>query len=739
MALIASVVPDRAGDRTLDYEVPPGLSHAAAPGARVRVSVRNREIPGTVVDVREEQPDRPLKPILGVIGEAPLVQPSLMEMARWLADYYCCPMDLALATVLPQAVRSGAVPPKSALHVTLLKAPSNEEAAKLAKRAPRQAEALRIVASEIHPLPLASLVAKSGIGAATFRALAQTGWLRISSQQVTRDPFANDTYLPTFDLPLNPSQQHALEAITEAMETCHPPQPILLHGVTGSGKTEVYLQAIRKALDAGRSALVLVPEISLTPQTVERFKARFADRQRAIAVLHSHLSAGERRDEWHRIHRGEATVVIGARSAVFAPLNNLGVLIVDEEHETSYKQEESPRYHARDVAVLRARMERCVVLLGTATPSLESWHNTVTGKYRKLELPERVDDRKMPLMRVLDMRRGKRDGDPILSPALARAIEGRLTRSEQTILFLNRRGFSTSLQCSACGDVSMCPNCSVALTFHRDAGSLACHICGCSRKAPKTCTACGDPSLRHSGIGTQKVEDAVRRLFPKARIARMDADAMSRKDAYRTTLGAFQKGETDILVGTQMIAKGLDFPNVTLVGIINADIGLHIPDFRAGERTFQLLTQVAGRAGRGDLEGEVLVQTFTPFSPSIQFAKLHDFPGFAEQELDFREKFGFPPYARMVLITLRSVSQQRADFCALTLAKKLKDNLPSGAICGESSPAPLAKAKAHHRFQISLRGPSSRALARHVHTTLGILTMPEDVFVAVDVDPINLL
>jgi primosomal protein N' (replication factor Y) len=354
-------------------------------------------------------------------------------------------------------------------------------------------------------------------------------------------------------------------------------------------------------------------------------------------------------------------------------------------------------------------------------------------------MPQRVDDRKMPLLRVLDLRRVGAGGDSILAPALTLAIESRLEKGEQVILFLNRRGFSTSLQCNACGAVCQCPNCSVALTYHRDAGSLACHICGHSQRAPKKCPACADPGIRFSGTGTQKVEDAVRRLFSKARIARMDADSMGKKNAYRETLEAFRRAEIDILIGTQMIAKGLDFPNVTLVGIVNADLGLHVPDFRAGERTFQLLTQVSGRAGRGEVEGEVFVQTFTPFSPSIQFARQHDYEGFAEQELEFRSSFGFPPFRRMVLITLRSQSLERADFCAITLAKKLKIELPEGAICGESAPAPLAKAKTYHRFQVALRGPSGRALARHVRKTLAALPMPDDVFVAVDVDPVGLL
>lgn len=735
---VAVVLPERAGDKALDYAVPEALSERVAPGSRVRIPIRSRIVAGTVVDLREEESDRRLKSISEVIGEVPLIRPRLMEMARWIADYYCCPIETAMTCVLPQVVRSGAIDAKRVAHVRLVRRIEEADWASFERRAPRQAAALRALAAESEFVPLAELAAKSGVSEATFRSLARNGHAEIQMLPVRRDPHRGEIFLPTEDLPLNECQRSALDLIVSAMDHPAEAKPILLHGVTGSGKTEVYLQAIRAALDRNRTALVLVPEISLTPQTVERFKARFSAARIEVAVMHSHLSQGERRDEWFRVHSGEARIVIGARSAVFAPLDHPGVIIVDEEHETSYKQEEAPRYNARDLAILRASREPCAVVLGSATPSLESWHNASIGKYHLATMPLRVDDRRMPILRILDMRR-LGDRNALLAPALASAITDRLGRREQTILFLNRRGYSTSMQCAACGKVCECPHCSVALTYHRDAQTLACHICGFSRVAPKKCPECSDPGIRYSGTGTQKVEDIMGKLFPKARIARMDADSMTRKNAYRETLGAFRTGDIDILIGTQMIAKGLDFPNVTLVGIINADLGLHVPDFRAGERTFQLLTQVAGRAGRGDVEGEVFVQTHTPFSPSIQFARHHDFEGFAEQELEFRASFGFPPFRRMVLITLRSPSEERASFCAETLARKLKANLPEGAVCGEGAPAPLAKAKSHYRYQVALRGPSGRSLARHVRQTLDALPMPEDVHVAVDVDPFGLL
>jgi primosomal protein N' (replication factor Y) (superfamily II helicase) len=739
MPRYARVLPDRAGDRALDYVIPEALTNSLAPGSRVRVPLRARLVLATVIEVLDASTVKSPREIHEVIGGTPLIRPRLLEIARWISEYYCCPLETAMACVLPQVVRQAKISPRRLNFVRLTRRASAEELVALARKAPRQADALRAVQEADGPRSVVELVELAGVNESVFRALERNGWVTIEAKDAARDPFSGETFLPTSDLALNTEQSLAVEAIKEAIEA--PVRPLLLFGVTGSGKTEIYLQAIRHAISLGRTALVLVPEISLTPQTVERFKARFAAAQREVAVLHSHLSAGERYDEWYRIHAGAARIVIGARSAVFAPIDRLGIIIVDEEHEGSYKQEEAPRYHARDVAVLRAQREACAVVLGSATPSLESWHNARTGKYQLLELPQRVDDRRMPVIRVLDMRKVARSpgAEALCAPSLLDAIQRRLAKAEQTILFLNRRGFSTTMLCQACGHVCKCPDCSVALTYHRDAAQLACHICGHRARAPKACPACQDSAIRHSGVGTQKVEDAMRRIFPKARVARMDADAMSRKNAYHQTLQAFKEGAIDILVGTQMIAKGLHFPNVTLVGIINADLGLHLPDFRAGERTFQLLTQVAGRAGRGELEGEVVVQTFTPFSPSIQFARHHDFEGFVDQELEFREHFGFPPFSRMILITVRARLRERAEFTTQTLVRRLREAVPENASVGETTPAPLEKARGYYRFQTTLRGPFARPLARAIQQTLAVLPLPEDVFVAVDVDPVNLL
>jgi len=491
---------------------------------------------------------------------------------------------------------------------------------------------------------------------------------------------------------------------------------------------------------------VLVPEISLTPQTVERFKARFSTGrlQTLVAVLHSHLSAGERHDEWHKIRQGRARIVIGARSAIFAPVEPLGLIVVDEEHEHTYKQEEAPRYHARDVAVVRGQMEGAVIVLGSATPSLESFYNCARGKYTLLQLPERADDKKMPVVRVVDMRQTVRGGKavPIFSPQLKEAITRRLEQKEQVILFLNRRGYSTSLQCPLCGFVAECPNCSVSLTYHRHEQKLCCHICGHIEQVPAACPneKCRNPAIRYAGLGTQKVEATLAKLFPQARVVRMDSDTMKRKEDYRRILGEFRVGKIDILVGTQMIAKGLHFPNVTLVGIIYADMALHQPDFRAGERTFQLLTQVSGRAGRGNVEGEVFVQSFTPFHPAIQFARRHDFEGFYDQELEFRQPLKYPPFSRIALLTLKGRNEEKVKFSADYLRHELDKAVGEfkDLVIAGPAPAPLMRAETYYRYQIMLRAQRMSALSQRLAGLTRALTLPEDVTLAVDVDPVDL-
>jgi len=780
--MIARVSLEIALRKEFDYSIPPGLAGQIEVGSRVQVPFGARKIFGTVTALAEESAHANLKPILKVIGAQTLVTPKVLKLARWIGEYYCCAPEIALKSVLPEAVRKEASGWRERLFVRAL--PPAGEFPKLPKR---QQEVWNII-EERRELPFQELVELAETTAATVRKLEDRGLIEIASEISERDPYAREHILPSQPLPLNPAQADALEKIKEAMnvrnEECRmknaetkpdtePTKPVssffiqpstfLLHGVTGSGKTEVYLQALAHALEQGKGAIVLVPEISLTPQTVERFKARFSSGklQTLVAVLHSHLSAGERHDEWHKIRQGRARIVIGARSAIFAPVEPLGLIIVDEEHETSYKQEEAPRYHARDVAIMRGQMENAVVVLGSATPSLESYHNCKRGKFALLELPERVDDQKMPRVRVVDMRQAAHGekGTPIFSPQLKEAITQRLEKGEQTILFLNRRGYSTSLQCPKCGYVANCPNCSLALTFHRQEQKLACHICGHVERVPSVCRneKCKNPAIRFAGTGTQRVEETLARLFPNARIKRMDADTMKRKDDYRKVLGDFRVGKTDILVGTQMIAKGLHFPNVTLVGIIYADLALHQPDFRAGERTFQLLTQVAGRAGRGDVEGEVFVQAFAPFHPAIQFARRHDFTGFYEQEMEFREQLKYPPVSRIALLTLKGRNEEKVKFSADHLKRILESKVqspkskasPGGAasdlgpwtldlIITGPAPAPLLRAETFYRYQIMLRTRAMSKLSQALAEIIRTLTLPEDVSLAVDIDPVNL-
>jgi primosomal protein N' (replication factor Y) len=757
--MIARVSLEIALRKEFDYLIPAEFAGQVDVGSRVQVPFGARKILGVVTAVAEESGRANLKPILKVIGAQTLVTPKVLKLARWIGEYYCCAPEIALKSVLPEAVRKEDAGWRERLFVRPL--PLSGEFPKLPKR---QQDVWNLF-EERREILLSELVELAGTTAATVRKLEDRGLVSITTEVSERDPYARETILATQPILVNPAQATALEKIKDAMSRSkdgglkvedgkrmsssilHPPSStFLLHGVTGSGKTEIYLQAIAHALEQGKGAIVLVPEISLTPQTVERFKARFSSGklQALVAVLHSHLSAGERHDEWHKIRQGRARIVIGARSAIFAPVEPLGLIIVDEEHEHTYKQEEAPRYHARDVAIMRGQMENAVVVLGSATPSMESFYNCKRGKFTLLELPERVDDQKMPHVRVVDMRQAMRDGKgpPLFSPQLKEAITRRLERGEQTILFLNRRGYSTSLQCPKCGHVCECPNCSIALTYHRVEQKLACHICGFVEKVPVVCPneKCKNPAIRFAGTGTQKVEEVLAKIFPQARIRRMDADTMKRKDDYRRVLGDFRTGKIDILVGTQMIAKGLHFPNVTLVGIIYADSALHQPDFRAGERTFQLLTQVAGRAGRGDIEGEVFVQAFAPFHPAIQYARRHDFVGFYEQEIEFREQLKYPPASRVALLTLKGRNEEKVKFSADHLKRELKIKLKTvkDLIVAGPAPAPLLRAENFYRYQIMLRTRAMSALSRELATITQSLALPEDVSLVVDIDPVSL-
>jgi primosomal protein N' (replication factor Y) len=614
----------------------------------------------------------------------------------------------------------------------------------LSPQARKQREILQHFIAHPDPVPVAELVRRLGAAASSVRALADKGWIALEEMEIMRDPYAGRSFGPTAPLRLTEGQSRVFEPIRRQIESSGF-GVFLLQGVTGSGKTEIYLQAIQSCLDQGREAIVLVPEISLTPQMVERFKGRFGDR---VAVLHSRLSEGERFDEWRRIASGRADVAVGARSAVFAPFKRLGLIIIDEEHESSYKQEDSPKYHARDVAIERARHHRAAVILGSATPSLESRREAEEGRIRLLRLDERIGGRPLPAVHIVDMREELRAGNrSMFSRRLHAAIGERLARREQMVLFLNRRGFSTFVMCRSCGYAVLCPHCDISLTYHRHTRSMRCHYCGYAEREVAECPRCQSPHIRYFGTGTQRVEEELARTFPGIRVIRMDVDTTGEKGAHEKWLSMFQRHEADVLLGTQMVAKGLDFPLVTLVGVIAADTMLHLPDFRAAERTFQLLTQVAGRAGRHELPGEVIVQTYSPEHYSIELASRHDYEGFAERELVMRREREYPPYRRLILITLSHEQVPALLQWGERLAQELRRLLDaererSGArggfeVLGPVA-SPISRLKDRYRFQCMVKYSEDLAAVRCVKEAAGVLgdaVRSHGLAVSIDVDP----
>ncbi|MBQ6471090.1 MAG: primosomal protein N', partial [Victivallales bacterium] len=553
-----------------------------------------------------------------------------------------------------------------------------------------------------------------------------------------RDPFLDDLVQPENPKQLTSQQEDALAAISQSLEK-RDAQVFLLHGVTASGKTEVYLQAISHCLQLGLEAIVLVPEISLTPQTCDRFRRRrFGDQ---VSVMHSALGDGERFDEWTRINEGRSKIAVGARSALFAPFRNLGLIVVDEEHENTYKQDESPRYNARDIAVMRGKFEQATVVRGSATPSLESYYNCQRGRYRLLEMRKRIDGCTLPSIELVDMSEESAQAGKgqLFSARLKEKIFDRLEKAEQVILFLNRRGYATQMMCPQCGYVSLCGNCSIAHTYHREAGMLVCHLCGEVKPAPQKCPQCGSEAIKYTGVGTEKIESLTRGIFQHARIARMDSDTMTRKDSYRKVLEEFRAGRIDILIGTQMIAKGLDFPNVTLVGVLQADSGLHIPDFRSGERTFQLITQVAGRAGRGERPGLVIVQTYTPFHAALQAAMNQDYLAFYNEELPSRQMLDFPPLSHLAIVHFRSQDDTEARKAAEAFAERVKPQLDKKVQVIGPMPAPLSRIKTFFRWQLLLRGGPVWALVRLLRAQVVGVKPPKGVEIYVDMDPRSLM
>ncbi len=807
---------------TFTYLVPEEFASAVSVGVRVLVPFGRRKLTGFVVAEEATSDIAHVKPILDVLDVTPVVGPRMIELTRWIADYYLAPWGEVLRAALPPGInmesrrfvritdegrealdekdsslserrrrfleavakrekvtlglanREAGVPRGQSTDVLALASaglveffeevlpPSvtagtetvvrlvdtplkaQEAAGKLAKRAPKQARVLTLLAdSESGTLPIAELT-QAGISSAIVTRLAERGLVERAEQSSPRLSVGMDGWDLGEEGPLKPQQEEVLTAIRAKMDA-QAPAVFLLHGVTGSGKTRVYTEVIRAALESGKSAIVLVPEISLTPQMVQRMKLEFGDR---VAVIHSGLSLGERYDTWSAIRKGQFPVVIGPRSAVFAPVSDLGVIIVDEEHEQTYKQSESPRYHARDVAAMRARLEGALVVLGTATPSLESYLNARDGKYELVELPERINAGPLPEVEIVDMREIETvDSEGIFSATLRDAISETLDHGRQIILFLNRRGFASFVQCMDCGHSVRCDDCNVAMTYHSTGKLMRCHYCGKTGGAPDRCSECGSINLRFGAPGTQRVEPALAELFPDAVVQRMDQDTTSRRGSHWRILKEFASGRTDILLGTQMIAKGLDFPGVGLVGVVAADVGLNLPDFRAGERTFQLLTQVAGRTGRGGTRGKVIVQTYLPDHYTIALAQTQHFESFFEREIAERQGLGhgYPPHSRLVSVVIRGRDEQQVVKASARLADFLEKGAgqmpePQPEVLGPA-PAPLERIKGTYRWLVVVRGigGSARALMSAAMEQKAALKLPSGIQLAVDVDPMDLL
>jgi len=750
--LIAKVIVDLSLDRSFDYLVPDELAGRIRPGSRVLVPFGHSRKSGCVLALAPQpaDPRMPLKQIAGLCANSTQIPEKLLELGRWMADYYCCTREQAIRALLPGAVR------RARKHVRQQKLYAAADAdgcdAFIKENAGKKRAAKRLaVLQELLLHPDRSLEQLRLTAAATpgvLQTLLKAGLIAVSGHAEVeielRRKARESKIVPDMPRTPTPEQQKALEGIFELLG--HPggsPHAGVLFGITGSGKTEVYLQAIARTLELGRSAIVLVPEISLTPQTVRRFRARFGD---ALSVMHSRLSDGERLIEWNRVRSGEVQIVVGARSALFAPFENLGLIVVDEEHENSYKQSEAPRYSARDVAVMRGKLEHAAVVLGSATPSLESYHHALHGKYALWTLKNRAEHSLLPEVHVVDLHLAKgldpddKRKNPLFTAELINAVRERLRLGEQTILFLNRRGFARELSCpeADCTWVAECPDCSKPYIYHRERAMLSCGLCGRLEPVPPRCPVCGAEVFRMKGTGTEKIEDIARRLFPGARIARMDSDSMRAAGAHEVALERFRRGETDILIGTQMIAKGLDFPNVTLVGVINADAGLNIPDVRAAERTFQLLTQVAGRAGRGSKAGEVVVQTFSPYHDVIRFAVAQDFPSFYEYDIAVREILHYPPFGHLIALYARGEDEAQTAEAIHRTVDRVRQFCHEAVTVVEPAPAPLARIKGKYRYVATFRGEKLTALRRALRQlVLHNREFPE-VDLYVDVDALSL-
>lgn len=750
VSLFADLVFDRPLDHAYSYGVPDHLLGKIAVGIRVLAPFGkgDRPTPGFCVRLTDQIPRHPFKTLIRVLDDRVLLTLEVMRLTRWMADYYLCGWGQVLNAVVPAGVKARAGTRNAVFVEALPEAVLPDPVPSLPAKQKQALDKLRAAGEPMEARELAQM-ANCGIGpvlALVDKKLARRIVRRIeASQPMSADAMSHEEAMTEPPITLNADQRQAWEPIEKALSQggYH---AFLLHGVTGSGKTEIYLRAMEHVVRQGKEALILVPEISLTPQTIQRFRGRCQN----VAVLHSHLGNAERGSHWRRVAAGEVQVVVGARSAVFAPTRKLGLIVIDEEHEGSFKQESTPRYHARDVAVMRARLQDIPIILGSATPSLESWHNAQRGNYTRLSLPHRVLDFPLPKVALIDLRHEW----PIpgrfraISPALERAMRDTLRDKGQVMLLLNRRGFSTHVHCPSCGHVESCVHCDLALTYHRQSEKMLCHYCGYKQDPLKLCPKCGKMEIRYQGLGTEKLQVEIEERFPGVVVRRMDSDSMRRPGSHGRVLSAFRRGLVDILLGTQMIAKGLDFPNVLLVGVVNADMGLHIPDFRSAERTFQLLSQVAGRAGRGPRGGRVLVQTFNPEQPCVELAARHDYESFVKLEMAHRQEHNYPPYQRLARLIIRSKKADKAAAFADRLAGDFEHALRALQLPGESAEAvrllgpaeaPVFRLKGFHRFHFQLQSASPPVLHQLLRAVLSAARPPSGVEFTLDIDPLNML
>lgn len=800
IAKVVVDVPASQTNRVFDYEIPETLNGSIHQGMRVIVPFGPRKIMGYVLELTEHSDFSPLKKIVALMDITPVLTSELLNLGKWLAEHTISFYISTFQAMLPQALKATY---KKSLH-RLTDERLNEELeilfadrdylayeefveragshkslqqamkadliemvyhvnsketfkkqvmiepgkdpleleeiiANLPKQAKKKIEVLRYFQDNTELILKSDFLKKLHTTQATIKPLVDEGLLIEKKQEIYRNPYKDHQIERTTALPLMEQQKQVMEPIVHALETdSH--DVFLLHGVTGSGKTEVYLQAIQHVLEQGKEAIVLVPEISLTPQMVTRFKGRFGSQ---VAVMHSALSKGERFDEWRKIQRKEVNVVVGARSAIFAPFENVGLIIIDEEHETSYKQEEHPRYHTRDVAIYRGEYHKCPVILGSATPTLESYARAGKGIYQLLSMPDRMNETKMPDVHIVDMREELHAGNrTMFSRQLKEEIEKRIERKEQVVLFLNRRGYSTFVMCRDCGYVINCPHCDIALTYHRKTEKLKCHYCSYEEKMPDKCPDCLSETIRYFGTGTQKVEEAIQEMIPAARVIRMDVDTTRRKGAHEKLLDKFGNHEADILLGTQMIAKGLDFANVTLVGVLAADSLLHLPDFRASEKTFQLLTQVSGRAGRHHLPGEVVIQTYTPDHYSVELAAQYDYQAFFEKEMLLRKTYNYPPYYFLTLVTVSHPNELKAMEVTKTISKLLIKHLSSQVRVLGPTPSPITRIKDRYRYQCMIKyknEPEQRRVLQRVLAYYEKDIQKNELLIQIDLQPYQLM